>query len=107
MFHLAHVLLYWLIQAIQPLLVPICFVLTWTIVVLLVGNIWAAMRDGMAQSRQMHEIPCANCQFFTNNHRLKCPVHPKAALTPEAINCPDYDPGYSAISYGGEVSGQE
>lgn len=108
MFHLAHVSLYWLIQALQPLLVPICFVCTWTIFILLGWNIWTAIRDSVKQARRMHEIPCANCQFFTNNHRLKCPVHPQKALTDAAIGCLDYDPtSYTAISYSGDVNHRE
>jgi hypothetical protein len=101
MLHLAHVLLYWLIEAIRPLWVPLCFVCAWTIVVLLGWNIWTAIRDGVAHAKHLHEIPCAHCQFFTNNHRLKCPVHPKKALSDEAINCSDYAPiAYSASLYG-------
>jgi RNA polymerase subunit RPABC4/transcription elongation factor Spt4 len=38
----------------------------------------------------MHQIPCTGCVFFTNDHRLKCPVRPKVAMTEEAIGCMDY-----------------
>jgi hypothetical protein len=103
MFHIAHVSLYWLIQTLQPLLVPICFVLAWTIVLLIGWNTWAAIRDSITNAKQMHQIPCANCQFFTNDHRLKCPVHPSEALSDAAINCPDYAPStYPTISYTGD-----
>lgn len=99
MFHIAHLSLYWLIQALQPLLVPICFVSAWAIVLLLGWNIWAAMRDGIHNAKQMHQIPCANCRFFTDSYHLKCPVHPKKALSSEAINCTDYEPvGYLVTS---------
>ena len=108
MFHLAHVSLYWLLHALQPLFVPICFVSAWTIVILLVWNLWVAVRDGVTNAKQMHEIPCANCQFFTNNHRLKCPIHPKEALSDAAINCLDYDPiTYPTISYSREAERQD
>jgi hypothetical protein len=40
----------------------------------------------------MHEIPCSECKFFTNNHRLKCTVRPTIANTEEAIDCSDYRP---------------
>lgn len=55
-------------------------------------SLWTALRDAVARSRQMHQIPCAHCQFFTSNYHLKCPVHPKTALTEEAIHCADYEP---------------
>jgi hypothetical protein len=38
----------------------------------------------------MHQIPCANCQFFTGDYHLKCPIHPAIALSEAAIGCPDY-----------------
>ncbi|MDJ0580351.1 hypothetical protein [Crocosphaera sp.] len=38
----------------------------------------------------MHKIPCSNCQYFTNDYRLKCPVNPFQASTEAAINCQDY-----------------
>jgi RNA polymerase subunit RPABC4/transcription elongation factor Spt4 len=38
----------------------------------------------------MHQIPCADCQFFTHNMRLKCPVHPTEALSEQAIGCTDF-----------------
>ncbi|WP_348251226.1 hypothetical protein [Leptolyngbya subtilissima] len=39
----------------------------------------------------MHKIPCAECRYFTNDHRLKCPIHPKIALSESAIDCPDFE----------------
>jgi RNA polymerase subunit RPABC4/transcription elongation factor Spt4 len=39
----------------------------------------------------MHQIPCANCQFFTRDYHLKCTVHPAQALTEEAIGCGDFE----------------
>ena len=54
----------------------------WTIV--------SALLDAMAQAKRMHQIPCGNCRFSTNNHRLKCTMNPYNANTEEAIDCPDY-----------------
>jgi hypothetical protein len=91
-------LLQFLVRAIQPLLVPICFVSAWTIVILVAWSLWTAMRDAVQRSRRMHQIPCANCQFFTSDYHLKCTVHPASALTEAAINCKDYEatkPRYS------------
>jgi RNA polymerase subunit RPABC4/transcription elongation factor Spt4 len=47
----------------------------------------------------MHQIPCHNCQFFTNNYRLKCTVHPSIANTEEAIDCSDYQPKTNPFLY--------
>ncbi|MBD3883121.1 hypothetical protein IFO70_15255 [Phormidium tenue FACHB-886] len=87
-----------LIHLMQPLLVPLCFTVAWLTVILLIHSLWSALRDSVHQAKEMHRIPCANCQFFTNNHRLKCPVHPIEALSDEAINCPDYEPYTPSLS---------
>jgi hypothetical protein len=93
-------LLYVLIQAIQPFLVPLCFLCAWTLILLMVWSLWTATRDSVAKAQQMHQIPCTGCQFFTNDYRLKCTVHPQTANSEEAINCSDYRPlrGYSISS---------
>lgn len=85
-------LLYPLIHAFQPVLAPLCFVTAWVLVVLLMWTIWIAARDGIATVKRLHQIPCANCQFFTDDYLLKCAVHPTFALTEEAINCSDFCP---------------
>ncbi|MCU0536753.1 MAG: hypothetical protein MUD14_22930 [Hydrococcus sp. Prado102] len=79
-----------LIQAIQPFLVPVCFVVAWSFIILLAWTLWSAVRDTTARAKQMHEIPCPNCQFFTNDYRLKCTVNPTTANTEQAIDCSDY-----------------
>lgn len=84
-------LLQLLVRVIQPYLVPICFVAAWGIVILLAWSLWAAMRDTIARGQHMHQIPCANCQFFTHDYHLKCTVHPAQALTETAIGCADYE----------------
>ncbi len=62
------------------------------IVIIIGWSIWSAVHDTIARSRQMHRIPCADCQFFTKDYHLKCTVHPSSALTEDAINCPDFQP---------------
>ncbi|MGC9502853.1 hypothetical protein [Baaleninema sp.] len=78
------------IETLQPYLVPICFVCAWAIVLAIVGNTVAAVRSSVRRAQEMHRIPCTDCVFFTNDYRLKCPVHPKTALSEGAIDCPDY-----------------
>lgn len=79
-----------LIQALQPVVAPICFVTIWALFFLLLRSIWIAGRDGFANVKRLHQIKCADCRFFTNDFRLKCTVHPTDALTEEAINCSDF-----------------
>jgi hypothetical protein len=81
-----------IVEAIQPFVVPLCFVSAWSLVLLVVWNLWAAARDTAMRSQKMHRIPCSSCCFFTSNYQLKCTVHPSKALTEEAINCPDFEP---------------
>lgn len=83
-------LLYPLIRAIEPFLVPVCFVSAWVLVLVLGWSVWSAVAASVARSKRMHQIPCADCVFFTADYRLKCPVRPTIALTEEAIGCSDY-----------------
>lgn len=62
----------------------------WGFISTAVWSLWAIVRDTIKQTKQLHQIPCSNCLFFTDSYYLKCPVHPHSALTEEAINCPDY-----------------
>jgi RNA polymerase subunit RPABC4/transcription elongation factor Spt4 len=87
---------YRLSQAIQPILVPVCIVFAWASVLFTAWSVWSAVRDGLANARRMHQIPCADCQFFTNSHYLKCPVHPDIALSEDAIGCIDFEPNTSS-----------
>ena len=90
MLQVLHLTLYELARFLHPIVVPLCFSIAWLLVGIIAWSLWSALRDVTAQAQQMHSIPCANCQFFTNQHFLKCPVHPSTALSAEAINCPDY-----------------
>jgi hypothetical protein len=79
-----------LIHGIQPFLIPICCVVAWTVIILVFVNLWTAIKDTVQTAQKMHQIPCHNCQFFTNNYRLKCTVNPHTANTEVAIGCKDY-----------------
>ncbi|MEH1784743.1 MAG: hypothetical protein V7L23_03855 [Nostoc sp.] len=92
-------LISFLINGIQPLLVPICFVVAWTVIILVVLSLCAAARDSLTTAKQMHQIPCTGCQFFTDNYRLKCTVRPSIANTEEAIDCSDYQPKTNPYLY--------
>ncbi|MEH2125597.1 hypothetical protein [Nostoc sp.] len=92
-------LISFLIHGIQPLLVPICFIVAWTVTILAVLSLWSAARDSVTTAKQMHQIPCTGCQFFTDNYRLKCTVRPSIANTEEAIDCLDYQPKTNPYLY--------
>jgi hypothetical protein len=81
----------WLVSLVETILVPLCFVLAWGLVALTVWNVTTAVREGVARATVMHNIPCAECRYFTNDHRLKCPLHPKIALSEAAIDCADFE----------------
>ena len=89
-FQMLHYLVQAILQAIAPFLGPICFVMAWLLTILVAWSIWGAIAATVVRAKEMHQIPCAYCQFFTNDYRLKCPVRPTTALTEEAIGCPDY-----------------
>lgn len=38
----------------------------------------------------LHQIPCKNCKFYSNDPHLKCAVNPSTVLTKQAIDCSDY-----------------
>jgi hypothetical protein len=73
-------LISFLIHGIQFFLVPICFVVAWSVIILCAWSLWSAARDSVSKAKQMHQIPCTGCQFFTDNYRLKCTVHKKLSI---------------------------
>jgi hypothetical protein len=77
----------------------LCFIGVWTLIGFFSWSVWLAAKDGIATVKRLHQIPCSDCRFFTGSYQLKCPVHPKAALTEEAINCCDYYPNHGRASY--------
>jgi hypothetical protein len=67
-------------------------ILSWGFLICLGLSLWTFLRETVQVSQRLHQIPCARCQFCTNNPVLKCAVHPHAALTERAIHCPDFCP---------------
>ncbi|MEO1427527.1 MAG: hypothetical protein AAFS12_02585 [Cyanobacteria bacterium J06632_19] len=92
-------ILYYLVNAIRPFLVPICCVCAWSLIILIGWSMWTAARDSVNTAKQMHQIPCSGCQYFTNDYRLKCTVNPSMANTEEAIECMDYQPKTNPMLY--------
>ncbi len=90
--HLVFTAAHHITTVLEPVLVPICSMLAWGIVILTGWNLVSATRAGLHNAQKMHQIPCANCRFFTNSYHLKCTIHPTTALSEDAINCRDYEP---------------
>jgi hypothetical protein len=80
-----------LMRAIQPFLVPICFVMAWITLLFAIWSVCSAIWDSFQRAQQMHQIPCSDCQYFSGNYLLKCPLHPKEALSEAAIGCRDFE----------------
>ena len=71
------------------LLILICLVISRKINPL-ASSFWIAQNKKRSSSNYYHQVPCKNCQFFSNNRLLKCAVHPTTVLTERALNCSDY-----------------
>lgn len=65
-------------------------ILAWGLTVFCTFTLWKSLTKGAKIVQRLHQIPCANCQYFTENYVLKCTVHPSEALTESAVNCQDY-----------------
>jgi hypothetical protein len=75
----------------QSLVVTFCFFFAWVLILLIFWSTWTVIKDTVDQAAQLHQIPCAKCQFFTRNYSLKCTVHPSKAMSEAAIGCPDFE----------------
>lgn len=78
------------LEFIQPILVPLCFILAWVFIIILFSTLWGSIHAVTERAKEMHQIPCSNCRFFTNDYRLKCTVNPSLANTEKAVDCTDF-----------------
>ncbi|HHP7231754.1 MAG TPA: hypothetical protein ACFCUY_12965 [Xenococcaceae cyanobacterium] len=68
----------------------LCFGI-WTLIFsFIVNHATKGITQGIEHLKKMHQIPCANCIYFTGDYRLKCPVHPTKAMSEKAIACQDF-----------------
>lgn len=74
----------------NPYLQPFYFLIAWLLVLIVILSTIGIIRDIRKRAIIMHQIPCSDCRYFTNNYYLKCPLQPKIANTELAINCPDF-----------------
>ena len=82
------------------MVVTLCFVCTWTLIILGCCRLWVTCKEGITRLKRLHQIPCSSCQYFTGDYRLKCTVHPIKALSEDAIDCLDYE----SRSYGDMIA---
>ncbi|MGB3692529.1 MAG: hypothetical protein WA896_08375 [Spirulinaceae cyanobacterium] len=83
-------ILYYLVHTLGPFFKPIGFLFVWLFLLILAWSLFSAVRDTITRAKEMHQVPCSNCQFFTNDYRLKCTIKPNIANTEQAIDCSDY-----------------
>jgi hypothetical protein len=62
----------------------------WTVLALGLVQVLRMLTEGTAHARRLHQIPCADCQYFSGDYTLKCALHPSRAGTLEAIDCGDF-----------------
>lgn len=74
-------------------LAPLGFIFIWAVFLLLFHKIRSHTDDKIyLNSKILQKVPCKKCQFFANNHYLKCAVKPDTVLTEKAMNCGEYAP---------------
>ncbi|ELS02021.1 hypothetical protein Xen7305DRAFT_00017310 [Xenococcus sp. PCC 7305] len=77
-------------EANMIVIVVLRFLLACSVIGIFVWSFLRTVISGVIAAKKMHQIPCSTCNFFTNDHRLKCTAHPYIANTEEAIQCLDY-----------------
>ena len=79
-----------LIIWIRPAIPAVCFVFLWSTVLMTVWSVIRNFRQGVANIKKLHQIPCSGCRYATDSHFLKCSIQPFAAFSEEAIGCQDF-----------------
>jgi hypothetical protein len=69
-----------------------CALFSWSMVIVSVFSICLTLKKGTSHLKRLHQIPCHNCEYFTNDYRLKCTVNPVTACSEQAIGCIDFEP---------------
>jgi hypothetical protein len=60
-----------------------------TIAVLIYARI-PKRKQNLSKVRLPLTITCSRCQYFNDNHFLKCALHPVTVMTEQAVDCQDY-----------------
>lgn len=69
-----------------------CALSAWGMIILLLWSMGLTLKTGINHLQKLHDIPCHNCEYFTNDYRLKCTVHPTKACSEQALGCMDFEP---------------
>jgi hypothetical protein len=70
---------------------PLGFLFGWVAFFIIMRKIRTYLDNKMVFSiNGLNKLPCRNCQFYSNNHYLKCAVNPSLVLTEEAKDCSEY-----------------
>ena len=69
---------------------PLYFCGAWVLLGLLIVSGIRIIRNVVKNGQEMRKIPCTDCQYFTNDYRLKCTIQPNIANTQLAVDCPDF-----------------
>lgn len=69
-----------------------CASFAWATLIFFILSIWFTLKQGINHLKKLHQIPCHACEYFTNDYRLKCTVHPIKACSEEALGCLDFKP---------------
>lgn len=68
----------------------LCPLIIWLFLVGFFTAVCFALVDGVEVLQRLHRVPCDRCYYFSGDHRLQCAVHPGRAMTPLAVDCPDF-----------------
>ncbi len=78
------------LSILETITTPLRFLVACSLLGLCGWTLLSAILDVIARGKQMHQVPCTKCRFFTQDYRLKCTVQPHIANTEQAIDCSDY-----------------
>ncbi|AFY35001.1 hypothetical protein [Calothrix sp. PCC 7507] len=78
---------------------PLGVLFSWVVFFIILRKIRTFIENKMVFTiKSSHKVPCKNCQYYANNHYLKCAVQPSMVLREEAQDCPEYSPKKSIFS---------
>ena len=80
------------ISATSLYIIPTTFFTFWLMYLIVSTDLLKFAKHKISIIKNLEQVPCKNCRYFTNNPYLRCAVNPAIALTSEAINCSDYCP---------------
>ncbi|MGA9382959.1 MAG: hypothetical protein WBV73_29715 [Phormidium sp.] len=80
------------ISASSLYIIPTTFFTFWLMYLIVSTDLLKFAKHKISIIKNLEQVPCKNCRYFTNNPYLRCAVNPAIALTSEAINCSDYCP---------------